>query len=376
MQPTVFDKQKKRSSKRAYGAGSVEIVDPVTGTKTPNTVYIHQKKIQADDDAAFKYVTLRKLFAELQKRDPTFHPVSPPTNDDLTNFSVNHGIADTFGSLEPPPPDQYTGFTKTAKPVNLLFYPSETADQTDRFELYRDYWQHSQGGYLLIIDHPQNFHIIQEARAYLLSGGDFYGEGTQKSPGKIVDADSESRGIDRRDSDRLHDGFTFAPCPHDQKCPLPFACTHSTSHQNGFNEKTSKEIKYHEYSYVTFSVGLSREQALYNVYRRDTVERLRAGGKHYAELLGNSEELRRLLPWPRVLSLKKRRDLKTDSESEINNVTVCMPDGEWLDYDSFKLRRSTKRNKDNKFAVKVSPDIFGMLMVSKIGYRLPIFNFE
>merc|ERR1712226_697672 len=143
--------------------------------------------------------------------------------------------------------------------------------------------------------------------------------------------------------------FTFSPCPHDSACPLPFPCAHKITHLNGVQDSSPNHVKFHEYSYAVFRVGASRQKLVYDTYRSETIERLKAGGKQYAQLLGNSKRLRGLLPWPRILSVTVKENSQNDMESELRDVSICMPDGEWIDYDvmyrnrKHKLKRGLRR---------------------------------
>lgn len=97
----------------------------------------------------------------------------------------------------------YTEFDekrRIAGQILVFPYPSEVISQEERLEIYEKYLRafEDKSGYLVLVDFPENAHILQEARAFILSKGEFY----------------------ERASDELPEAFTFAPCPHDKPCPL------------------------------------------------------------------------------------------------------------------------------------------------------------
>ena len=315
-QPTVFDDMRPEKNSSGYSLGRVLIQDEITGTAPFNSVFIHNEHLQGDshDKHTFEYVTLRKILSEISVRDARFVPDEADASENfegLTKLAVSEAVKNTFAknknsqrrknrsarenlsdkiNSRPSFSEIYNNNingeyvtkndskseirsqieefnTKNLKLNNTLkvvLYPSDFESRKERFDLYKKYAEDCEnGGYLVILDHPQNHHLIQEARGYLLTKNGFYANEDEKMP----------------------DMFTFAPCPHDKSCPLPFPCRHKISHTNGVSDQTSK-VKFHEYSYVVFRVGKTRKNLMFETYKKETLERLKSGGKQYRVIFG------------------------------------------------------------------------------------------
>ena len=223
-------------------AGKSDIKDERLNTITKNSVIVHEPEIQKGE-ACFEYVTLRKIFTEIASRDKNFVP-EIEKNNSVAFIEAVHNTWTTKLRLEQTLRDIPT----KQGPINAWVLPSKETSQIERFKIYERLWRESNGGYLVLVDVEQNSHIIQEARAFLLSKGKFY----------LQNQDQRLLG-----QGNWPDGWTFAPCPHDKPCPLLRPCRHQTSYLTSIEDI---DLKFQVYSYVVFKIGKYRAQDLFDVY--------------------------------------------------------------------------------------------------------------
>merc|ERR1711963_1254068 len=119
--------------------------------------------------------------------------------------------------------------------------------------------------------------------------------------------------------------------PHDKPCPLLRPCRHQTSYLTSIEDI---DLKFQVYSYVVFKIGKYRAQDLFDIYKKQKLKELKLGGKQYAEALGDTDEIKGLLPWPRMLYSTDK--LIGYSHNNLTDVNICMPCGNWAHLENVK----------------------------------------
>ena len=443
----IYSTYQKKQNLTGFFEGHVSIIDEIrqvtSGKKTEPydddekdslRVFINSDRIVKDEYLKFTYVSLRTILSEIFARDENFlpdfmnspHKFFPPSKNPSTKFElddlIKYAIESTYKTRitqrtikkDPLEFQQHHDFLFTqfddklreqrmknieksdkssnnfssnmkSGPVKVFAYPSRFSSNKQRLEKYLDCLLESQNGYLVILDYPENAHLIQEARAFVLSKGKFYDQ--------IFDSNRKLIGESENDDNSIFpNAWTFAPCPHDQPCPSRIPCTFTsqyvTTTVNALSggprsAQTNKSIKY---SYVVFKVGQERTKELLETYVSEKKRQIKAGGKQYAQILTDSKEIKNLLPWPRLLSKGWRA--KNHEASYLKNVKICMPDGTLFDannvaddtkYNSGKAHLIKRKVSDRTTAMSeigIGSQFFHLIKMSRPGFRLPSFSFQ
>ena len=113
----------------------------------------------------------------------------------------------------------------------------------------------------------------------------------------------------------------------------------------------------------------------HSFYKKQKLKELKQGGKQYAEALGDTDEIKGLLPWPRMLYSTDK--LIGYSHNNLTDVNICMPCGNWAHLENVKAvnRKRIKYWTSEEADKLISPMMFFTLSISKPGDRIPMFNF-